>query len=218
MADDRLERKPEAFGPDGHEPGETFRNLDAGKTLLARRVVAHHDAQAQRQTRDVRERLAGADRERREHGVDLAPEDPLELLELSRSRVFHGADADPFGGQGGTELLAPELGLDGAQLERANADLFERLLRGPAVRQADGETRDHLVVQPGDPDHEELVDDVGDDPAELHAFEQRLRRIGRKVEHPRHQGDCRELAVDQRFTGARSLGGRHRDRMIGAGL
>ena len=209
VPDHGLERQPKPLGADRHEARQSLRHLDARKPLLARRVVANEHAEAQRQAGDVRERLSRPDRERSEHRVDLAQEDSLELFDLLRRRVVDGADANALRGERGAEVVAPQLRLRRAELEHAHANLLERLLRRASVRQADGEPREHLVVEAGHSDHEELVDDVRDDPAELDAFEQRLRRVGGEVEHARHQRDGRELAVDQRLAGARDVGGRH---------
>ena len=53
---------------DRDEPLEALGNLDPREPLLARLRVAHEQAEAQRKPRDVRERLARADRERSQHG------------------------------------------------------------------------------------------------------------------------------------------------------
>ena len=85
----------------------------------------------------------------------------------------------------------------GRQIEDAAPDLGERLLRRAAVGRAHRQPRENLVLQAGDPDHEELVEDRRDDPAELDPLEERLVRIGRELEHPPHEVDLRELAVEQ---------------------
>ena len=111
----------------------------------------------------------------------------LELLELAGSRVLDGADPDPLGGQRRAELLAPELGLHGVQLADANSNLVERLLRRSAVGEANGETREHLVERPATRTMKNSSR-FGEDPAELHAFEQGLGRIGGEVEDALLQG------------------------------
>ena len=45
---------------------------------------------------------------------------------------------------------------------------------------------------------EELVEDRRDDPAELHALEQRLGRVGGELEDAPRQVELRELAVEER--------------------
>ena len=85
--------------------------------------------------------------------------------------------------------------------------------------------RDDLVLEPRDPHHEELVEDRRDDPAELHALEQRLRGIGGQLEHAPHQVELRQLAVEEgraggseRLLDASSQGHQHPRIMVNGGF
>ena len=109
VADDRFERQPQAARPDLHEPGQALRDLHAREALLAGRVVADDDAKAQRQAGDVRERLSGPDRERRQHRVDLVVEHALEVGKLLLRGVVDGADPDALGGERGAQVVAPQV-------------------------------------------------------------------------------------------------------------
>ena len=205
-----LERHQEAARADRDEAVEAFRHLHPREPLLAGLRVANEQAEAERQARDVRERLARPDGERREHREDLAREDLLELGALGLGRILDAADEDPLGGERGAELVAPERRLLRRQVEDAAPDLGQRLLRRAAVGRAHGEPREHLVLQAGDPHHEELVEDRRDDPAELDPLEQRLVRVGGELEHAPHEVDLRQLAVEQCVVAA--VGARFDDR------
>ena len=77
------------------------------------------------------------------------------------------------------------------------------------VDRPNGEPGCLLVHQAGDANHEELVEVGGEDRAELHPLEQRLRLLGGQVEHARVELDPRELAVEEARVGGDGAG-RHR--------
>ncbi len=68
-----------------------------------------------------------------------------------------------------------------------------------------------LSEQAGDPHLEELVEVRGEDPAELHALEQRQRLVRRELENSRVELEVRELAVEQCLDGLGADFRRHRD-------
>jgi hypothetical protein len=197
VGDDLLEGNVET-ATDVEEAGKPFGDLHAREPLLAGVGVLGEDGEREREPRDVRERLTGSDRERCEHGVDLALEPPLELLQLLRAEIFDAAHRDALRGQRGAELALPETRLERGQLEHALANPGERLLRCEPVRRADGDSRLRLAEQPGDADLEELVEVRREDPAELHTLEERQRLVGRELEDARVELEMRELAVEQR--------------------
>ena len=63
------------------------------------------------------------------------------------------------------------------------------------------EPRAELLLEPGDPDLEELVEIVADDAEEAEPLEQRGRRILRERQHPAIERELRQLAIDRRWTG-----------------
>ena len=143
------------------------------------------DAEAQRQPGDVRERLARPDRERRQDGVDLPREERLELGALLRRRSRRRCRRRcPRRRARGRELVAPQASSARRSARAPLADLGERLLRRAPVGRANRQPRDDLVEQAGHAHHEELVEDRRDDPAELHALEERLVRVGRRARAP----------------------------------
>ena len=94
--------------PTATKRGEALRDLDAREPLLTGLRVSHDHAEAQRQAGDVRERLAGPDRQRGQHRVDLLREDQLELLKLLVARVVHCADDDSLRGERRAQARPPE--------------------------------------------------------------------------------------------------------------
>ena len=94
--------------PRCEEAREALGNLDAREALVARLRILGEDREREREAGDVRERLARADRERREHRVDLAMEPALELLEVLRAEILDPTDGYPVLGERRSELAFPE--------------------------------------------------------------------------------------------------------------
>ena len=182
---------------DGEEAGQALRNLHSSKPLLARLGVAHEVGAADREPGDVRERLPWPDGERRQHGVDVPLVSPLELGTLLRREVLDGGDDDSLGGKRRTHPLRPHLRLLGLELEHPCSGLAQGLQRRAPVGRADDDAGGRLPVQPRDPHHEELVEHLRDDRAELHPLEQRQRGIAPECEHACRVVEKRQLAVDQ---------------------
>src|SRR5262249_60091092 len=112
-----LQRHEAAAPADGEEAWETLWNLDPGEALLARFRVGHEETEADRERRDVGERLAGPDCERRQHREDLALEALVELRELLRLEILDARDDDPLLGERRQKLVSPQLGLAAVGLE-----------------------------------------------------------------------------------------------------
>src|SRR5690606_39497993 len=65
------------------------------------------------------------------------------------------------------------------ELVRTDADRLEHLPRGEPGGGGDGQAGGDAALEPGDPDHEELVEVGGEDRQEPGAFEQRLGPVVR---------------------------------------
>ena len=128
---------------------------------------------------------------------------------LARERV-DGGDRDARLVERRTELLPPELRLGVDELDDPLSDRRERLARGQAVDGADGEPRRRLPDEPGDADHEELVEVRRAEAAHAHPLEQGERVVGRELEQPCVVLDRRELAVEQTTSRLRLACRRHR--------
>ena len=98
---------------------------------------------------------------------------------------------------GRLELALPELRLLARQPQCAVADRAQRLLRGEAVRRADGDSRGRLVGQAGHAHHEELVQVRGEDRAEVDPRQERQAGLGGDLEHARVEVEPRELSVQK---------------------
>ena len=128
--------------PDADEARQKLGNLYSREAFLAGLGVAHEDSERERERGDVRKRLAGPDRERREHGIDLAVEERRELLELLLGAVRDPADEDPFLLERRAQLALPEARLLGRRREHPLADLGQRLLRRASVGRVNREARE----------------------------------------------------------------------------
>src|SRR5581483_511250 len=171
-------------GADLQEARQALRNLDARKPLLAGLRVADEDGEADREPRDVRERLSGADGEWGQHGIDVALVAALELDPLRRREVVDAGDLDAFGRERGAQLLRPDRRLPGLQLEHARPRLAECLERRATVRRARGHAGRRLLAHANDADGEELVEHLAEDRAEEDALEQRQGGVLREREDP----------------------------------
>ena len=214
VGEDSLERHEAAPAADGEEARQALRHLDPGEALLAGLGVGHEEAEADRERGDVGKRLAGPDGQRRQYGEDLALEAVVELCELLRLELLDARDDDPLLGQRRAELVPPQLGLARVQIEHALASVVECLLRRPAVGQAPAHAGFGLAGQPGDADHEELVQHLGRDLEEEDTLEQRQGLVARQLEQASVVLEEGELAIDQPIGGGRGAltgasGGRH---------
>ena len=97
VRDDALQRDESRLATHLDEPRQAFGHLHAGEALFSRDGVHRDYGERQGQPRDVRERLARTDAERREDGVDLTLVATGELLELLLAALLEAEDRDPFG-------------------------------------------------------------------------------------------------------------------------
>ena len=197
MADDALERDEEPAASDREKARQRLGHLDARESLLARLRIAHEDGKAERESRDVRERLPRADCERRQHREDLALEELFQLGQLLAVAVVDVADDHAGLSERRTKVPLPELGLCRAQLLRAVPNLGQRFLRRAPVGRANGESRLHLAHEPRDPHHEELVQVGREVRAVARPFEQGQSRIGSLVEYAGVVVEPGKLAVER---------------------
>jgi hypothetical protein len=86
-----------------------------------------------------------------------------------------------------------------AQLPVELGDSLERLARRQPVGPARVDPGVHLVVEAGDPDHEELVEVVRVDREELDPLEERRALVLGQLEHALVELEPRELAVHEQL-------------------
>ena len=193
--DDLLEQHVRPVA-DLHQARQDGRHLDAREEALAGVGVAHGHRERQRQVADVRERVAGVDRERRQHREDLVEEAPAQLDVALRPLVV-ADDADLLLGQ----LLANvrprrRVFLDHGQ--QPGADGVKGLGRAHAVRRRARVAGRDLLAQAGDAHLEELVEVAGEDRQEADALEQRVALVDGLVQDALVELEPRQLAVDVR--------------------
>ena len=177
--------------------GRSSGTLTRAKRSSPRLRIPDEHAERQRQRGDVRERLAGPDRERRQHGIDLPVEERRELFELLLGAVRDPADADPFLLERRAQLLLPEARLLGRQREHPLADLGQRLLRRASVQRVNREARRVLAHEAADAHREELVEVLGEPRAERQALEERETRVGGELEDALVEVERGQLAVEE---------------------
>ena len=181
-----------------HPARQDVRRLDPGEAR--RRVPGGLDRDRERQAdvRDERERVGRIDRERRQHGEELAVELLGEVAPLAPPQLVPAHDLQPVLAQGREQVVVEQPPLARHHRPHLGVDRRELLL-GRAVR-ARGELAHvarQLLLQSAHPLHEELVEVGVEDGDELQPLEQRVRRVLGLVQHPGVELQPRELAVQQ---------------------
>ena len=147
-----------------------------------------------------------ADRERREHREDLAPE---ALVEAARARpasdLVEGTIRMPCSASAGRSSRSQQRVWRSAR-SRPPSRIASSVSPACAVLPRRLEAGVDLVVQAGHADHEELVEVVGDR-AELHPLEQRHVRVLGELEHAVVELQPRQLAVEVQLGSSRSMAG-----------
>ena len=98
-------------------------------------------------------------------------------------RLLAGDDPDAVLGQVGKDHVAELTGLAAVELGYPLGDARQDLIRRQAVGATGVDPGVDLVVHPGNPDHEELVQVGGEDRQELDPFHQRQRLVLGQLEH-----------------------------------
>ncbi len=173
MGGDNLFQRDEAFavGHD-HEPGQQGRDLDPGDALLAGDGIPDADDQVERQVRDVGERMAGVDGQRRQDGEDLSLKDVDQVVAVVVVERRPVRQSDAGRRQLGCDLVHEDMRLPGHELRHPGTDGPQRVARAQAVCGPGPQPGVDLVLQTGHAHLEELVEALGEDGQELDPFEQ----------------------------------------------
>ena len=180
---------------EGDEPGavlahrdeaaeQLLRHLDPGDDLVAALRVAKQDAEAEREVGYVGEGTAEADHQRRQGREHLLVEVLVDLRPLGLARRGERDDADALLLQGRAQGPAEAAVEPGVELQNPLLDRVDLLPGREPVGAAGVDAGVDLVEQPGDPDHEELVEVGGVDGAELDPLQQRHRGRPRPAPAP----------------------------------
>ncbi len=183
----------------GKRRGELDEAWKHGRKLDARELraslVLDRDREVLAAVGDVRERMPGVERQRRQDGRDLALKVAGEVRREVLGVVGGLEELDPVRGQLRPQRVGPALGLLVEHLARPRADERELLLGGQAVGRHVLAVGAHLLLQHRHANHEELVEVSPDDGEELDAFEHRVAAVARLVEHALVERQPAELAV-----------------------
>ena len=183
---------------DAQEARQHLRHLHAREAPLARLGVAQHHAEREREVRDVRERPAGPDRERRQDGEDGAVERGRELAALGGRDRRHGQHRDAAPRASSAEQLARRALLWRSTSSRMRVPTRSSTSdgsRSPAVRGRLGESRTASsssatrTMQNSSRLEEKIA-------AEAQALEQRDALVAGQLEHARVPLEPRQLAVE----------------------
>ena len=181
---------------DEDEAGEARRDLDPGEVLRAGLRVLQQHGEVERQAGDVGEGVRGVDRERGEHREDTVGEEVVERVPVVLVEVVPAHDGDALVLERRAHVVLEDAGVLLHQLVREAGDALDQLARLQPGRGADREAGRDAPLEPGDPDHEVLVEVVGEDREEAGALEQRHGRVHGELEHPLVELQPRQLALE----------------------
>ena len=185
---------------DGHEPRQQLlRNFDAREDAVVGLRVAHKDGKTEREVGDIWKRSPEPDRERRKHRKHLAPEALEQLRALIGRDIAERDHADIVLSQRGTQHLVEQQRLAIDLRLNGSAQHIDRLARIEPGAEFVGHAGLDLIVQPGDADHEELVEIRSEDRGELDALQQRLGLVLGELQDTVVEGDPRDLAVERKL-------------------
>ena len=179
--------------------GEAHKAVYRGRHLYAGHhppaPVPDHDEHVEREVGDVREGVGRVYGERREYGQNV-PDEPLPELPPFGGPdlvVGHHAYALVFERRNNLRVQYPAPLLE--ELLRVVVDAQELFLWRHPVGDRVRELRGHLLLQPRDPDHEELVQVGLGDGDEAHPLQERMPLVAGLLQDPVVEPQPRELPV-----------------------
>ena len=146
------------------------------------------------------------DGQRGQHRKDQSRVDLVQVGPVDIVQGVPVGDQDPGAAQEGLDPVGEDPVLAGHELGDPLSDGGQLLARAEAVRRAGAQPCGHLVLEPGHPDLEELVQPLGEDGEEFDPLQQRLAVVVGQVEEPVGELEPRQLAVGEPL---RRLGQRH---------
>ncbi len=190
---------------DGHEPavtefeqaGKNRRHLDPGEAPLTGLGIGDHRGDAQRQVGDVRERMAGIHRQRREDREDALLIDLAGPFALVMIEVGPPDDGDVGGGEGREQLVEEHPLLAGDQVTGPVVDFLELGGGGAPVGRRFLDARGDLVLERRHADLEELVEVARTDGAELGPLQERDPLLRGELQDAVVERQPAQLTVDE---------------------
>ena len=184
-------------GETREEPGQQRRHLHPGEHGGAGARVGDHHRQAERQARDVRERVGRVDDQRREHRVDPLAEQPLQIRPARpRPAPSSAAISMPCCGQRRAGPSGIALGVAEASSRARPRVRASTSSGGRPVMLSTGRPVAIRRIRPGHPDHEELIQVAGEDRQEPDPFQQREGLVLGELQHPLVEPQPAFLAVE----------------------
>ena len=162
------------------------------------RALLQLDRERKRQIRDVRERVAAIDGERRQHRKDALVERPLDIRLRFVFEIVDTHDANASALERGHEALVEQAHLRSFRSAQALGDRDEVLRRRATVLGASHDLRVDLLFDRRDANHEELVEVGFVDRNELQPLEKRVATVDRLLEDAIVELQPRKLAANER--------------------
>ena len=144
-------------------------------------------------------RMRGIQAQRREHRTHLLTIKTVRPRQVGPGKVVQSRKANPVGGQGRTQLLAPAGVLAPDQNAYFAVDGLQGFGGREAIRASLGRGAFDLLFEAGDPGFKELVQIGAEDAEELHAFQQRGGWIKGLLQHTMVELQPAHLPVEQVF-------------------
>jgi hypothetical protein len=148
---------------------------------------------------ELRERMAGIDRERSEHRKNFLAEIALRPGGAFRVEIGHVVHPNAVLGQRGRDVVLPKCVFRGDQLPRGALDGVKELGGTQAIGPHVARFAFDLLLDPGDANLEKFVEISAEDGEELHPLDQRLRRVLRFLENAPIEFEPTQLAIDEIF-------------------
>src|SRR3984893_5465220 len=152
------------------------RDLDDGMQRFATTLRFRPHEQVVALIQELRKRMTGIDRERRQHGEDFLLEVTLRPDCALRVELCHFLDPNPVLGQLGQYLLFPKFVLRRDQLPRDSLNIVKRLCRTQSIRPDPARLARNLLFDAGDAYLKEFVQVRTENGEKLDPLDQRLGR------------------------------------------
>ena len=175
---------------------ELLRHLHPRGHLLVLLRVAEQHRDAEREVGDVGEGPAAADHQRSERREHLTLEESLDLLSLLGAGVAERDHPDSVLGEAWAKIVREAAPQPLTQLRHPVANPVDHLARRHPVRSPRVDLALDRLLEPGDSDHEELVEVVLVDRGELEPLQQREARILGQLKDTIIEVEPGELAVE----------------------
>ena len=168
-------RPPETLRKRGRSGGTFTRAKRGSRVSGSRAITARFSDRLEMYGNGMRR----VDGERRQHGEDAVLEHLAQLLAVRRLELVPVDDADARASRASSRMLVRRSGPRGSTAPATRARIASSCSRGLSPSgEVVGEARRRLLLEPGDANLEELVEEAAEEGEEVDALEQRLRVVG----------------------------------------